>query len=67
METNTAAQRPPAATPVAPSPLLASHRSQPLRRETEYGCVDWFPYTSAREGRAEWFEPQDSGLTVGIA
>jgi hypothetical protein len=67
MNTNPATQRSPAATPVTPSPILAEMTSHPIRREIEYGCVDWFPYAAPREARTERLEHHDIGLAVGIA
>jgi hypothetical protein len=64
MEPNTAAQRAGAVTTTSNSSnysMLASIKPQPVRRESEYGCVDWYPYASGADTRTEWFD-FDSGL-----
>jgi hypothetical protein len=44
--------------------MLASIKPQPVRRETEYGCVDWYPYAAPlAAARTEWFD-FDSGLAA---
>jgi hypothetical protein len=64
MESNTAAQRPTGLNrPVSYLPLAAS-KPQSSGRETEYGCVDWYPYASPMPSRTEWFD-YDNGLAVG--
>jgi hypothetical protein len=67
MEPNTATPRPSAVATLPGHSLLASIKPQPVRLETEYGCVDWFPYDNARQSRTDWFD-YDNGLAVaGVA
>ncbi|HWW20572.1 MAG TPA: hypothetical protein VNZ06_07185 [Steroidobacteraceae bacterium] len=66
MEPNTAAQRSPVVTHLAGYSLLASIKPQPVGRETEYGCVDWYTYADTAQSRKDWFD-HDSGLAVGDA
>ena len=64
MESNTAAQRSSTVTTFSGPSLPASMRMpQPIRREAEYGCVDWYPYASTMPPRTEWFD-YDNGLAV---
>jgi hypothetical protein len=67
MEPNIAAQRLPAvatASNYSNYSMLASIKPQPVRRETEYGCVDWYPYAAPlATARTEWFD-FDSGLAA---
>lgn len=68
MEPNTATQRP-TVVPTLPAHVLpgAAMTAQALRREAEYGCVDWYPYASTLQSRSEWFD-YDNGLAVaGVA
>jgi hypothetical protein len=67
MEPNTAAQRTSAvasASIFSNYSMLAAIKPQPVRRETEYGCVDWYPYAAAADtstdARSEWFEFDDA-------
>ena len=64
MESSTPAQRPSTASTVTTYALLASIMPEPMRAETEYGCVDWYPYMIPASPRTEWFD-YDSGLAAG--
>ena len=66
MDTNTAAQRTSAVTTLPGDSLLASIKLQPIGREAEYGCVDWYPYSDTMQSRTDWFD-YDSGLAVAGA
>jgi hypothetical protein len=63
MEPNTAAQRLAGANRPANYVPLPASKLQSIGRETEYGCVDWYPYASAMPSRTEWFD-YDNGLAV---
>jgi hypothetical protein len=64
MEPNTAVQRPSSVATGTASPMLTPLELDAMDAETEYGCVDWYPYMMAANTRTEWFD-YDSGLAVG--
>jgi hypothetical protein len=65
MESSAAAQRPSSASTVTTYSLLPAIMPQPMRAETEYGCVDWYPYRMPASTRTEWFD-YDSGLAASL-
>jgi hypothetical protein len=64
VESTTAAQRPSSIGTVTTQSLLASIKPEPVRAETEYGCVDWYPFVMPANTRTDWFD-YDSGLAAG--
>jgi hypothetical protein len=64
MEPSTAAQRPSNVGTVAAYSMRTPIKLEAMDAESEYGCVDWYPYMMATNTRTEWFD-YDSGLAVG--
>jgi hypothetical protein len=61
MEPNTAAQRLSSVNRPANYVPRVAGKPDSTGPETEYGCVDWYPYASAMQSRTEWFD-YDNGL-----
>jgi hypothetical protein len=64
MQPSTAAQGPSNVGTVTAYSMLAPIRLEAMDAESEYGCVDWYPYMMAVNTRIEWFD-DDSGLADG--
>jgi hypothetical protein len=45
--------------PTRPDPI----KMTPIKTPPEYGCVDWYPYSSGPGARTDWYD-YDSGLAV---
>jgi hypothetical protein len=62
MQPDTAPQRVPTVSARSVFPLA---HPEPIRQAVEYGCVDWYPYVTAIDGRADRFD-SDSPFEIVV-